>query len=105
MSHYGRSLSPIEIPTKNQEPCLDCAMAQAGQLSSFLHSGLPDGLSAVLSHVALAEREALVKVKSLALLENALQEVPLPFRVDCVDTERITPEFKDIIERNRERFL
>lgn len=46
-----------------------------------------------------------ISLKSLALLENALEESLLPFRVDCVDTERITPEFKDIIERNRERFL
>jgi predicted nucleotidyltransferase len=46
-----------------------------------------------------------ISLQSLALLENALQESHLPFRVDCLDTARITPEFRDVIERNRERFL
>ena len=41
----------------------------------------------------------------MGLLQDAFSEAPLPFKVDCIDTTAITPDFLAIIERARERFL
>ena len=46
-----------------------------------------------------------LNMKALALLEDALSEAALPFRVECVDVSSITPEFKAHIEQCRERFI
>lgn len=44
-----------------------------------------------------------IPLQSLALLEVALEEAPLPFRVDCVDMGGISDDFRRIIESQRER--
>ncbi len=46
-----------------------------------------------------------LSMKTLGVLQDALAEAPLPFRVDCVDTTSISPEFKAIIEKARQRFI
>jgi predicted nucleotidyltransferase len=43
--------------------------------------------------------------KVMGALEDALSEAPLPYRVDCVDVSKITPEFRAIIERSRARIF
>lgn len=43
--------------------------------------------------------EAPIGLGTLALLEDALGESDLPFRVDVVDWARATPEFREIIAR------
>ncbi len=46
-----------------------------------------------------------ISLVTLGLLNDALSEAPLPFRVDCIDTTSISPEFFAIIESCRERFV
>jgi hypothetical protein len=44
-------------------------------------------------------------MKTLGVLQDALAEAPLPFRVDCVDTTSISTKFKAVIENARQRFI
>jgi uncharacterized protein len=46
-----------------------------------------------------------IPLQTVALLETALQEAPLPFKVDCVDVNSISDSFRRIIEGQRERLL
>jgi predicted nucleotidyltransferase len=46
-----------------------------------------------------------LSMSAMGLLQEALSEALLPFRVDCVDTTSITPEFRAIIEQSRQRFI
>ena len=49
--------------------------------------------------------KARIPLQTLGLIEAALEESPLPFRVDCVDTYEISREFRHIIEAQRERLV
>lgn len=46
-----------------------------------------------------------IGLQTLAILEDALSEAPLPFRVDCVEASATSPEFRAVIERSRQRFI
>jgi predicted nucleotidyltransferase len=46
-----------------------------------------------------------ISLQTLAILADVLSELPLPFRVDCVDVSSVSPEFRVIIERSRQRLL
>jgi len=66
-----------KIPIKNQELCLDCAMAQAGQLSSFFNSGLSD--------VALAKSEGARRNSNISATNVVVDDVhaqPITMKVE-----------------------
>jgi len=90
---------------------------QRDTLRAILKSFLPDievwafgsrvsGTAKPSSDLDLAlYAKAPIPLQTMALLEAALEECPLPFRVDCVDVHVVSDEFRRLIEAQRERFV